>query len=63
MLILQILVKFISYIDKIYILCNQPCQARPTIVDINSNETFFYPFTVSVYKPGDSCNTTDDPYV
>ena len=43
-------------------MCNQPCQARPTIVDINSNETFFYPFTVSVYKPGDSCNTTDDPY-
>ena len=44
-------------------MCNQPCQARPTIVDINSNETFFYPFTVSVYKRGDSCNTTDDPYV
>ena len=41
---------------------NRPCQARPTLVDINSNETLFYSFTVSVTKCGGSCNTTDDPY-
>ena len=28
---------------------NQPCHPRPTL-DINSNETLFYPFTLSVNK-------------
>ena len=41
---------------------NQPCQARPTLVDINSNEALFYPFTASVDKCGGSCNIIDDPY-
>ena len=27
---------------------NQPCQARPTIVDIKSGLTLSYPFTVTV---------------
>ena len=29
---------------------NQPCKARPTIVNTNSDKTLFYPFTVSVNK-------------
>ena len=37
------------------------CKAIPTIVDIKSNETLFYPLTVSVNKCGGSCNTIDDP--
>ena len=41
---------------------NQPCETKPTIVNINSNKTLFYPFTVSVNKCGGSCNTVDDPY-
>ena len=41
---------------------NRPCQARPTLVNINSNETFFYPCTVSINKCGGRFNTTDDPY-
>ena len=41
---------------------SQQCKDRPTIVNINSNETFFYQFTVSVNKCGGSCNTIDDPY-
>ena len=40
----------------------KPCQARPTLVNINSDETTFYPFTVSVNKCGGSCNTDDDLY-
>ena len=47
--------KFIS-------LNNQPSQARPTLVNINSNQPLYYPFTVSVNKCGGSCNTIDDPY-
>ena len=38
----------------------QPCQSRPTIVNINSNKTTFYPFTVNFDKCGGSCNTADD---
>ena len=41
---------------------NQPCQTRPAIVHINSNETIFYPFTISFNKGGGSCSTSDDPY-
>ena len=41
---------------------NRPCQARPTLVNINSDETLFYPFTESVDKCGGSCNTIDDQY-
>ena len=47
---------------KCVCLNNEPCQARPTFVDTNSNETVFCPFTVSVHKCDGSCNTTDDPY-
>ena len=39
-----------------------PCQARPTLVNINSDKTLFYPFTVTFNKCGGSCNTIDDPY-
>ena len=47
---------------KCVYLTNRPCQARPTFVNINFDETFFYPFTVSVNKCDRSCNTIDDPY-
>ena len=39
---------------------NQPCQARPTLVNINSDEILSYSFTVSVNKCGGSCNNIDD---
>ena len=26
---------------------NLPCQTRPTLFDLNSNELIYYPFTVS----------------
>ena len=41
---------------------NHPYQARPTLANINSDETLFYLLTVSVNKCGGSCNTIDDPY-
>ena len=41
---------------------NHPCQARSNLVNINSNETLFYPFIVSANKCIRSCNTIDDPY-
>ena len=47
---------------KFLSLKNQSSKASPTIIDINSNENLFRPFTVSVIKCGGSCNTVDDPY-
>ena len=47
---------------KCLTLNNRPCQARPILVNINSDETFFYPFTVSVNKCGGICNTIDDAW-
>ena len=38
------------------------CQVRPKLVDINSNEPIYYPFTVTVNKCGGCCNTFDDTY-
>ena len=47
---------------KFVCLNNRPCQARPTLVDINSNDPLFYPFIVSVNKFGGICNPIDDPF-
>ena len=35
---------------KCVTLNNQPCQARPTLFNINSDETLLYPFLVSDNK-------------
>ena len=35
---------------------------RPTLEDINPNETLFYPFTVRANKCSGNCNTINDPY-
>ena len=40
---------------------NQRYKTRPTLVNINFNETLFYPFTVIFNKCGKSCNAIDDP--
>ena len=31
-------------------LSNQPCKARPEIVNVNTNNPIFYPFSVSTSK-------------
>ena len=35
---------------------------KATLVNINSNQPLYYPFTFSVNKCAGSCNTTGDPY-
>ena len=39
---------------------NQTCQARPTLLNINSDETLFYPLTVSVNNCRGSCSIIND---
>ena len=41
---------------------NQKCKVRPEIVDVNSDEPVFYPFSIKTSKCGGSCNNISDPY-
>ena len=41
---------------------NQECKVRPEIVNVNSNEPVFYPFSIKTSKCNGSCNNINDPY-
>ena len=41
---------------------NQERKVRPAIININSNEPSFYPYSILVYKCSDSCNNINDPH-
>ena len=56
------LISYSKGLIKRLTLNNGPCQARPTLGNISSNETHFYLFTVSGNKCGGSCNTIDGLY-
>ena len=40
---------------------NQECKVRPEIVNVNSNEPIFYPFSIETSKWSGSCNNINDP--
>ena len=42
---------------------NQECKIRPEIVNVNSDEPVFYPFSIKTSKCSGSCNNINDPYV
>ena len=41
---------------------NQECKARPKIIDVNNNETIFYPYGIKVNKCSGSCNNINDTF-
>ena len=41
---------------------NQECNVRPEIVNINSNNPIFYPFSVKINQCSGNCNNINDPY-
>ena len=41
---------------------NQECKLRPEIININSNNPMFYPFSIKVNKCNGNCNNINDPY-
>ena len=41
---------------------NQVCKIRPEIINVNSNEPVFYPFSIKTSKCSGSCNNINDPY-
>ena len=40
---------------------NQPCMVRPTLVDLNPSELYYYPFTIIMDRCDGSCSTVKDP--
>ena len=43
-------------------ICNQECKVRPEMININSNEPSFYPYSVKISKGSGSCKSINDPY-
>ena len=41
---------------------NQECKVRPEIINVNSNEPIFYPFSIKTNKCSGSCSNINDPY-
>ena len=40
---------------------NQPCKTRPEIINVNSNNPVFYPFSIKTSKCSRNCNNINDP--
>ena len=55
-----------SLVSTILLSCismnNQACKVRPEIVNVNSNEPVFYPFSIKTSKCSGSCNNINDLY-
>ena len=41
---------------------NQPCKPRPEIINVNSNEPIFYPFSIKTNKCSGNCNNINGTY-
>ena len=41
---------------------NQACKVRPEIINVNRNETVFYPFSIKTSKSSGSSNSINDPF-
>ena len=41
---------------------NQECTIRSEIMNVNTNEPTFYPYSITINKCKGSCNTINDPY-
>ena len=47
---------------KCVLMNNRKCKVRPEIVNVNSNEPLFYPFSIKASKCSGSCNNSNNPY-
>ena len=41
---------------------NQECKIRPEIINLNTNEPMFHPYSIKINKCKGSCNAINDPY-
>ena len=43
-------------------LINQECKTRPQVINVNGDETVFFPFSIETSKCSGSCNSINYPY-
>ena len=41
---------------------NQECKTRPQVINFNSNNHIFYPFSIKINKCSGNCNNINNPY-
>ena len=41
---------------------NKECKVGPEIINVNSNNPIFYPFSIKINKCSGNCNNINDPY-
>ena len=41
---------------------NQECKVRPEIINVNSNNPIFYPFSIKINKCSGSCNNINNQH-
>ena len=41
---------------------NQKCMPRPKIIDVNTNDPVFYPYSIKVNKCSGTCNNINNPH-
>ena len=41
---------------------NQECKVSPEIINVNSNNPIFYPFSIKINKCSGNCNNINNPY-
>ena len=53
----------LSYLNSLECISinNQECKAKPKIIDVNSNEPVFYPYSIKVNKCSRSCSNINGP--
>ena len=65
MKIISLLISLFSIIKTKALECvsvtNQECMAKPKIIDVNKNETVFYPLSIKANKCSGNCNNINDP--
>ena len=41
---------------------NRECKIIPEIINLNTNDPLFYPYSIKINKYKGTCNTINDPY-
>ena len=41
---------------------NQECKTRPEVINMNSNNPIFYPFSIKISKCSGNCSNINNPY-
>ena len=56
----------VNSLNTIPLICismkRQECKTRPQVVNVNSNNPIFYPFSIKISKCSGNCNNINNPY-